>query len=210
MRKMRTRPRLRRRFTGVIVSVVLILCAFIGGFVAYPALLDRPVERPATGTVDVEGTIHSIGELATAEYGYKITQTTQKPAKELAGIRLPFTSSRVLYSYEGVIKAGISFQDIKLRISESKQAIYVQLPSVRILSSEIDNDSLIVYDEKYSPFNTFTFSDFNLSQADLKQDAEVSALAGGLLDRAEENAKAIVSTSIGNFYDLTVYDIVFI
>lgn len=79
------------------------------------------------------------------------------------GLTLPgnivITSSKVIYSYEGTIKAGIQFGEIQIDINtvQSPAKVYVHLPEAEIFSNELDNDSLEIYDEKYSNFNKVSF-----------------------------------------------------
>ena len=116
---------------------------------------------------------------------------------DMQGKILPkFTSSHIIYSYKGVVKAGLQFKDIKVDVNENSKTVYVDLPEPEILSSEIDNDSLEIYDEKYSLLNSPKFEDFNESIGSVKEKARESAIENGLLDTAEENAKKLIETSI--------------
>ncbi|MFL2139944.1 DUF4230 domain-containing protein [Ruoffia sp. FAM 26254] len=85
--------------------------------------------------------------------------------------------------------------------------MFVELPETEILSEEVFQDSLIIYDESYSPFNTFTFSDMNLSVADLKDTAKKDAVKNGLLDAARENAITILNSTVNSFYDTDEYTV---
>lgn len=164
---------------------------------------------PAVTTDDIEGRINSIGELSTAEYVYTITQTADKAAFELLNIKIPFTSSRIVYSYSGTIKAGVDFSKIKARADSSTGTIHITLPESTILSNELDNDSLTVYDEKNSIFNRFSFSDMNASQADLKQTAEQSAMEKGLLETADANARVLIEKTVSSMYGNGDYTVIF-
>lgn len=198
-----------KKFINLLFKVVLLVALVLAiAYIVYLKSSDQQIE-PEIVTTDIEGVINDIGELATAEYGYKIAQITGKPSKTFAGFKIPFTSSQVIYSYEGLIKAGIDFEDIEVTVNEINKIIYVRIPDVKLLSSEVYFDSLIVYDEDYSPFNTFTFEDMNLSISDLQSQAESSALSSGLLERAATNAQNIIHTSISTFYDLDEYTVEF-
>ncbi len=122
---------------------------------------------------------------------------------------MPFTDSKVIFSYDGRIKAGIDFGEVDVSVNELTKTITVKLPEVKILNSEVFNDSLIVYDEKNSPFNSFTFEDMNLSISELKKSAEETAIEKGFLETALENAENIIKTSISGFYDLKKYEVRF-
>ena len=170
---------------------------------------EKRTTEPSVTTDDIEGRIHSIGELCTAEYVYTITQTADKAAFELLNIKIPFTSSRIVYSYSGTIKAGVDFSKIKARADSSTGTIHITLPESTILSNELDNDSLTVYDEKNSIFNRFSFSDMNASQADLKQTAEQSAIEKGLLETADANARELIEKTVCSMYGNGEYSVIF-
>ena len=198
-----------KKFINSFFKVVLLMALILAiVYIVYLKSSDKQIEAVVV-TTDIEGVINDIGELATAEYGYKIAQIADKPSKTFAGFKIPFTSSQVIYSYEGLIKAGIDFEDIEVTVNEINKIIYVRIPDVKLLSSEVYFDSLIVYDEDYSPFNTFTFEDMNLSISDLQSQAESSALSSGLLERAATNAQNIIHTSISTFYDSDEYTVEF-
>ena len=194
-----------KKFIEVVLAIVIIL--FIGAFghKIYSDNIESQNE-PVISTMDFQGKLNDIGELATAEYGYRTTQITDKPNKTLIGLEIPFTDSKVIYSYAGIIKAGMNFEEIEVNVNEVNRTITIDLPKVKILSSEVDTESLIVYDEKYSPFNSFTFEDMNLSIDNLKEKTEKSAVSEGLLDRGKENAERIIRVTVLNLegYEITI------
>jgi len=190
----------------VFIVIAIVILLLLVGYMGFLKFFDKKQE-PEVITNDIEGKLNDIGELATAEYGYKISQTAEKPSKEVLGFKIPLTSSKVMYSYEGLIKAGIDFQSIKITVSESKKEIILELPDVKILSKEVFFESLVVFDEKYSPFNEFTFADMNLSLVELQETATESAIKNGILERAKENAQKIMEITIGYMYDLNEYSV---
>ncbi|MGB5823947.1 MAG: DUF4230 domain-containing protein [Proteocatella sp.] len=191
------------------LMVLIVLVAIGSAFIIGLKLADYNKEPAIISIMNIEGNIKEIGELATMEYGYLIAQTAEKPNRTVVGLEVPFTNSRVIYSYEGLIKAGINFNEIKVKVNEVNKTISVDLPDADILSSEVDFDSLIVYDEKNNPFNAFTFSDMNLNISEAQIKAEESALSKGLLVRAAENAQSMIRTTVMSFYDLGEYEIEF-
>ena len=194
---------------AVSILLALVLVAIVE-MALYIKLLTAQKPEAEVQPVSIEGTLNDIGELATASYGYTLVQTTTKPGKTILDvIKVPFTESKVMYSYSGDIKAGIHFDDIKVDVNEDNKVITITLPEPEILSREIFNDSLIVYDEKSSIFNQFTIEDLNMSQAELLDMAEAQALEQGLLENAEENAKNIIKGSVLGYYDLNEYELRF-
>ena len=67
--------------------------------------------------------------------------------------------------------------------------VSVSLPSARVLSHEIHEESIRIFDEKTSIFNPFTVEDFASFQADQKAEMERKALERGLLGQAEVQAE---------------------
>ena len=89
-------------------------------------------------------------------------------------------------TYDGIIKAGIDLSKVDLDVSGS--AVRVKLPEAEILSHEISEDSVEVFDEKTSIFNPFRVEDFTSFQADQKVIMEEKAIAQGLLSEAQKKA----------------------
>lgn len=148
-----------------------------------------------------------IGELAT-QSAYCTEVEVTEASRELFGVTIPFTQSKYIYSYDVVIKAGLDFTDVSW--SEQDGTIRVTLPEIRVLSNEIDLDSLKVYHEDESLFRNITLEENNAALADLKARAEQDAIGNGLLEEARDNAQQILTAFFANQYDLTEYRLEFI
>ena len=147
-----------------------------------------------------------IGELAT-QSAYCTEVEVTEASRELFGVTIPFTQSKYVYSYDVVIKAGLDFTDVSW--SEEDGTIRVTLPEIRVLSNEIDLDSLKVYHEDESLFRNITLEENNAALADLKARAEQDAIGNGLLEEARDNAQQILTAFFANQYDLTEYRLEF-
>ena len=152
--------------------------------------------------------LKNIGELAT-QAGYFRNVQVIRGARDLWGVEIPFTQSSYIYSYDGVIKAGIDFEKVEINADNSTKEIHVKLPEVKVLNTTIDEDSLQVYDEQNSIYTPLTVSKMNESIADLKREAEETAIANGLLENARTNAEMLIRGYLTSVYDLQVYTIVF-
>ena len=106
---------------------------------------------------------------------------------ELASVTIPFTTKRFILTYDGTIKAGIDLTQVQIDVSGND--VTVVLPEAEILSHEINEDSVEIFDEKSSIFNPFTVEDFTAFQEEQKQVMTEKALQGGLLEEAREKAK---------------------
>ena len=147
-----------------------------------------------------------IGELAT-QSAYCAEVEVTEASRELFGVTIPFTQSKYIYSYDVVIKAGLGFTDVSW--SQQDGTIRVTLPEIRVLSNEIDLDSLKVYHEDESLFRNITLEENNAALADLKARAEQDAIGNGLLEEARDNAQQILTAFFANQYDLTEYRLEF-
>lgn len=171
----------------------------------------REVERIIAKEVEISGetirnSMSNIGKLCTAEYSYTHVERVDS-AKELYGYEIPFTTATFIYSYDGTILAGIDFTKIQINKNDRTKKITVTLPDVEIISSDVDQNSFKLYDEKNNIFNPIHVTDVADSFANLKNSEEQKAIDNGLLDRAKENAVTLVENFLLSSYDVRNYDI---
>lgn len=152
--------------------------------------------------------LKNIGELAT-QAGYFTSVQVIREARDIWGLEVPFTQSSYIFSYDGIIKAGIDFENVEMNVDERNHTISVKLPEIRVLNVSVDEDSLVVYDEDKSIFTPLTVDKMNSAIADLKLEAEKTAIENGLLDNARSNAEILISGYLASLYDLQVYSIIF-
>lgn len=131
----------------------------------------------------------------------------QEGSRELFGIQIPFTQSKYIYSMDFEIKAGIDFGDIDWDLKD--KIIEVRLPEVRILSSEMKQDSFQVYHEEESIFRQIRLEEINDGFEDMQKQAEKDAVSNGLLENAKSNAETILKEFFAKEYDLKEYKITF-
>ena len=86
----------------------------------------------------------------------------------------------------------------------------MRLPEAKILSSEVDQDSLEVYHEDESIFRQISLEENNEAVAKLRETAVNDAIENGLLENARENAESILTSFFAEVYDMDEYKIVFI
>lgn len=158
-------------------------CFFWGRY-----LQSHPAE-PEISAVVLETRLSEISELASVSYQY--TNMAQfENSGEFYGLTLPFTTKRFILTYDGVIKAGVDLSGAK--VSVSGNTVTVTLPEAKILSHELEEDSVEIFDQRTSIFNPFTVEDFTAFQAEQKTVMEEKALQRGLLDQAREKAVSSV------------------
>lgn len=140
--------------------------------------------------------IKDIGELATVEYRYTNVGTLDaKTEIEIfhLGIPIPLTGKTAIISMDGVIKVGVDVNGIKVTSNETAKTINVRLPKAKLLSNELDENSLQVYDESNQIFNKITLEDSSSLRTEIKDKAEENAKNNGVYDQAIKNAEQILT-----------------
>lgn len=137
--------------------------------------------------------IQDIGELASIEYLYTDAGKFEDAAK-LFGKELPFsfTTKSFIAKWDGIIKAGVDVNEITVETDDADKEIIVHMPDAKILSHEIDEESIQTLDEKNGLFNSIKVDDIREFDAIGKEAMEQRAIENGLLDKAYENAKSII------------------
>lgn len=181
----------RKIVTLALVLAILGALCFGGGFWAGGR---QEEQKPELSAIVVQNQLQRVSQLATARYGY--TNMGQfEQSNDFYGVTIPFTTKRFIVAYEGSILAGVDLARAKVELGEER--LTVTLPEAEILSHEIDEDSLEIFDETKNIFNPITLEDYAGFQSDQKGKMEEKAIAGGLLTQAGEQAKLVAEQVLG-------------
>ena len=170
----------------------ILLCALVGGacFLGGRWSAGRS-ETAKIDTVVLQNQLSEIRELATVTYAY--TNMAQfESSNDFYGVKIPFTTKSFILTYDGTVKAGVDLDGAEVSVSGT--TVTITLPEAEILSHEIDEDSMEVFDQTHNIFNPIEITDytgFTSFQSDQKAAMEEKALSRGLL--AEARAKAVSS-----------------
>ena len=184
----------------------ILLCALVGGACFLGGRWSAgQSENTQIDAVVLQNQLTEIRELATVTYAY--TNMAQfESSSDFYGVKVPFTTTSFILTYDGTIKAGVDLDGAAVDISGT--TVTVTLPEARILSHEIDEDSVEVFDEKTSIFNPFTVEDFTSFQADQKAAMEERALSRGLLEEARSKAvssvKQLLAAALPDTYTVEI------
>jgi len=155
-----------------------------------------------------------IGEYASLVYHYT-SVVKDINAKDINGWTIPFTTRKYIFTYDGKMKLGID--GTKVRVEEpalSKEAgltttpepetapeenalpvIRIILPPVKILSHEIIDDSIEVFEQSQTIFNQINMQDAFKVTAERKREMERKVMAGD----AVKDARISVEQQFGAF-----------
>lgn len=131
-----------------------------------------------------------ISELSTVEYAYNTIATAYKEDS---------TDIRYYVAYDGTVKAGIDFSEVKFDIDEEKKIITATLPEVQILDTSVDIGSMQYIFTK-SKYETETVSQeaYSLCMDDLGSKARSEEK---LLEYAAENSKSAIEGLLRPFIE---------
>jgi hypothetical protein len=184
-------------------------CAAIAIAVAVIGILTFSIARSINvKSRTIELGLKDIGELAT-QAGYYTNVQVIEDSQKIFGHKVPLTESKYIFSYNGVIKAGVDFEKIEVNVDERMKTVAITIPEIKITSNDVDPDSLEIYDEKKSIFTPLSVTDVNVSIMELKQEAEANAVENGIFESARENAEMLIGKFLSVQYDPSEYEYVF-
>ena len=200
--------RLRTKvFLGLALCAVL-AAALFGAFLLGASRQKGAGEPVITGTTLGEQ-LKAVQELVSVEY-YYTNMGKFEDQIDFYGWKVPFTTKVFIVSYDGIIKAGVDLSRVDVVVDEAAQTVEVSLPEGTILSHEILEDSIEVFDESKNIFNQISISDYTGFTSDQKGTMEQKAIERGLLSSAEEKAYDAVQSFLSLLpgmeeYTLTVH-----
>lgn len=158
----------------------------------------------SVSTETIRDGLSNMGFLITQEYYF--TQV-EKYTKETKVFFVIPSSSEFMYSYDGSVFAGVDFEKIGIETDEGTKTITVEMPASEIQAVTIDRDTFMIYSEKDSLWNPLKLEDYNISLSEFEDAAEKKAIEGGILERSDAQAEALVREfiqSLPNTQDYTV------
>lgn len=162
------------------------------------------VEKQVTSEMIREG-INDMGVLITSEYYF--TQV-EEYTKQKTFLKYLTTEATFMYSYDGVVTAGIDCSGISVDKDDDAKKVTVTIPAADIQNIDIDFESFKVYEEKEKVWNKISIEDYNDSLIDFENTAKAKALEHGILERASKSAEDIIYKFVSGVVDTSEYDVV--
>lgn len=182
--------RLRTKVLLIIIAAVLVAGAVFGAFLYGVSRAGQTAEPVVTS--DLLGQqLRSLQELVSVSY-YYTNMARYENQLDFYGWKVPFTTKTFIVSYDGIIKAGVDLSKVTVDVDEGGKAVTVTLPDSQIISHEIPEDSIEVFDESDNVFNRISITDYTAFTGDQKTDLEQRAVDNGLLVGADERAREAV------------------
>ena len=192
-----------KKIKKIIIIILLVGLALFAAFFYGKKQMRSEMEPEITSSL-IYNKLVSAKELTTLKYHYTNMGHFENQ-NTFYGYKVPFTSKEFIVSYEGLINAGIDLNKMKVDVGD--KSIEVRIPAAEILSHEIYEDSLKVYDERESIFNRIDIEDYNDFSKDQKSEIEKKAIKKGLLKEADEESKRAIEEILMGDTILSKYDI---
>lgn len=187
-----------RRIKNILIVVLLLALIFLG-FGYYRENKERRVDDKII-TSKIEG----VKELTTLKYSY--TNMAQfENSNKFYGYDIPFTEKKFIVAYDGVINFGVDLDDMDVNVSGKN--INIKLPDSKVLSHEIYEDSLKVFDQKTSIFNPIKAEDYNDFSKNQKKKIEKKAIDKGLIDEANKKCEKAIEEILNVDENIKEYNI---
>lgn len=168
--------KIKRLITYLVIIILILTISFFAGI----KFATRNNVSSVTST-SLTQQLQEIEELATLSYNYTKVGKFSNNLK-FNGWNIPLTQKSFLITYSGKLKAGIKMD--KINISLKNNIITVSIPEIEILSNEIDENSIEVYDETKNVFNPISINDYTEFAKKQKEEVAQEAIENGLLSEA--------------------------
>lgn len=176
----------KKAIGGVIAIIVLVIAIFFAG-VHYASGSNNDKITSTT----IKNQLTEINELALYSYDYsKVGKFSNKLS--FNGWKIPLTQKIFIITYNGSIKAGIDLKQAKISIDNDQ--LNITLPAAKILSHEIDEKSIEVYDESSNIFNQISINDYKSFATKEKKKNEKEAISNGILEKSKTKAEQTLTT----------------
>lgn len=172
----------------ILIFAFIIVLVMTGGFFGGVKFQNRAVanSEPIIFSDLIANKLTGISEYSSLEYLYTNVGKFEDQG-DFYGWKVPLTTKSFIITYDGVMKMGIKGEDIHIDVEGNQ--IIVAIPPAEILSHEIKEETVEVFDQTRNIFNQIRIEDYTNFAVDRKKEMEKKALENGLLEEAQERAE---------------------
>ncbi|WP_315569206.1 DUF4230 domain-containing protein [Haemophilus parahaemolyticus] len=175
------------------VRVIFIIFVFISGLITFPiynSLINTKEKSAKLNSMYIGNYVKQSKELVSYKYFYTNAAMFENK-KNIYGFDLPLTSKKFIISYSGKAALGVDLSQIKTDIKGNK-IIISNLGKVKILSNELDEKSMKIFDESTSLFSSWNIKDYQNFFADQKGEVEKKIMESELPQQAKTSAEETI------------------
>ena len=189
----------KTRLKPIVIALLIGLCA---GAAAAVLILFGIAARDVDAEEDegvlitselIEERLELVQDLVALEYHYRDVDSIERAKFKILGLDVPFTGSRIILTYGGVIKYGIDVSQIQIEVNEAAKTVLLLLPECKIISHDIPEDGIEIFDAGRSMVNPVTVQDYVNFRMEKKSEMEEHTVATGLMQNAREQAASALT-----------------
>lgn len=136
-----------------------------------------------------------VGELVTQEWYGRVLEDSSKDRKLFNKFSIPFTNSRIIFSLDVEVTAGLDFQEIEYDFLKENM-IKIKLPKTKIYKYYQVPNTFKDYLDDESWFTNFSSKERHDLEDAVVEKGKATALESGLLEKADKNAKKIIEQMV--------------
>ncbi len=156
----------------IFIVAIVIVCLFISSLTT-----KNNLEKKSDF---VSEKLISISELATSRYDYSNILSI-KNSLSFKDITIPFTEKSFVIKYNGYIAAGLDLSTATFSID--KNILTITIPPCSILTHNVNEDEVFIFDEQTSIFNKLSMDDMLSEIVADKAITEERVIKDGFLDK---------------------------
>lgn len=149
--------------------------------------------------------IAPLADLVTQKYIYTSSDGMEADQTWIFGWTLPFSSKKIVITYDGTIKAGVDLSQATIEINN--KLVNITLPHSRITQNDIPQESISVVELEDGLFNKVTIDDYNEFVSQQKIVMEQKVINRGLLDDADKEAERIIKSFLSALPGMNGYEV---
>ncbi len=153
-------------------------------------------EKAPKDTSKVLNAIEQVIEVSTTKYTYSNLITVTKD-KSFKNIKIPFSEKSFIIKYNGVIKGGVNFADVKI-LDNDRRGISIEIGKCSVVDHYIDEENVYVYDIKNSIFNKVEVNEVLEELAKDKKEYETKVIKEGFMEEVKSNTKKSLENTLKN------------
>ena len=136
--------------------------------------------------------LQDMGELITQTAYVTVIQDSRDDRDFFNLFKIPFTESRMIFSYDFTVDASVNFEKITYEVDDEKKEITVKLPHAAHYKTTPDFESQVIYLDQANLFSRIDLKEHNEAMITMTTKATTTAIENNLLEAADQNAQKII------------------
>lgn len=149
----------------------------------------------------LENQLNAISELTT--YEFLFTNAGKfSDSKNFFKWNIVGTEKSFILKWNGVIKAGIDINEVKITADKETATITIWIPEAKITSYTVDKENMEMLDEKNNIFNKITVQDVTNFDVSTEKEMRSRAVDFGILEKAQQQAEYVIRNFLLSIPDI--------